>query len=107
MPSEDRVHVFICVNQKKPDKKCCAGSGAEAAFEYLKEQLELKRDLIQDERRIKVVKTSCLGRCKAGPNIYIVPDNLWYTFSSTQDLDELIETHFIKGEKVTRLLNQP
>lgn len=104
MTATDCVHVFVCVN-KKTKGKCCASFHAEKAFEYLRKAFNQKRHLIQDTRRIKVVETSCLGQCAIGPNIYIAPDNIWYTFSSVDELDELVEKHFISGEIVSKLIN--
>ena len=79
---------------------------SERICEYFKEELNRKRHLLKHKNRIKVVKTSCLGQCAYGPNIFIIPDNIWYTFSSLEDIDELINVHFIRGEKVIRLINK-
>ncbi len=98
-------HMFICVN-KKTEKKCCAAFDAENVFEYIKQYVASNREKINQNGRFKVVKTSCLGQCAAGPNIYMTPDNLWYTFSSLEDIDEIIESHVIRGMVVDRLLNK-
>ena len=101
----DHLFAFICVNQKANDKKCCAQFGSESIFEYFREQVKLKRHLMKPSILIKAVKTSCLGQCAFGPNIFISPDNLWYTFHNQADIDEIIQSHFIEGKIVTRLIN--
>ncbi|EKD74094.1 MAG: ferredoxin 2fe-2s protein [uncultured bacterium] len=100
----ERTHIFICTN-RKAQGKCCALYDSEKIFEYFKAELNRKYDLLDKTKRIKVVKTSCLGQCAFGPNIFIVPDNIWYRFSTLSDIDELIDTHLIQGKLVERLIN--
>ena len=105
MTTEDCMHIFICTNQKLHGK-CCADAGAESMYDYFKTELHRKKELLTYTQRVKVVKTSCLGWCTAGPNIFIAKENLWYTFSNKEDIDEIIDEHFIKGKKVARLINK-
>lgn len=86
-------HIFVCTN-RKPNGKGCAAFGSEEAFEYLKAQMETKAPLFKNKARVKVVKTSCLGRCKLGPNLYITPDDVWYSFQSLEEIDAIIDKHF-------------
>ncbi len=53
--------------------------------------------------RVRISKTGCLGRCGMGPCIVIYPDDIWYRYTSIEDIDEIIEGHLIKGVRVTRL----
>jgi (2Fe-2S) ferredoxin len=103
--SNECTFVLICVN-KKEGKKCCAMFEPEAAFERFRELLKQKQSQMPHRVKVKAVKTSCLGQCAAGPNIYITPDNVWYTFSCLEDIDEIVEVHFIQGKTVERLLNR-
>ncbi len=96
--------VFICCNQKSVGK-CCAVGDAENIFTYLKKELNFKRGQFSPGRRVKAVKTSCLGRCANGPNILIHPTNTWYTYTKTSDIDDIIDEHLTKGNIVNRLLN--
>jgi (2Fe-2S) ferredoxin len=34
----------------------------------------------------------------------IYPEGIWYTFSDTDDIEEIIQSHLIKGKSVERLL---
>ena len=95
-------HIFICTNQKPGGKQCCANSGGEFFFDYLKSQLKL-RDLHGPDK-IRVSKSGCLGRCGLGPCLVIYPEGVWYTYTSVADIDEIISTHLIAGESVKRLL---
>jgi len=101
---DNDTFVFICCNQKEIGK-CCAENQAEDFLNYIREKIKLNKGRFQQNKRVKAVKTSCLGKCVFGPNILICPDNVWYTFTSLQDADEIIESHLIKGKIVERLVN--
>lgn len=94
-------HVLLCTNQKAVGKKCCANSGGQEYFEYMKSKLlELE---MHGPGKIRVSKSGCLGRCSSGPCIVIYPEGVWYTYSSFADIDEIIEQHLIAGSLVEKL----
>lgn len=100
----DCTHILTCIN-KKEKGKCCALFNTERVYEFLREEINRKRHLFKDPKKVKAVKTSCLGQCAFGPNIFIIPDNIWYTFSCIEDVIEIVDTHFIQGKRVERLIN--
>ncbi|MBA2649252.1 MAG: NAD(P)H-dependent oxidoreductase subunit E [Legionella sp.] len=104
-PTIDFTHVFVCVN-KKNHGKCCSAFNSESIYEFLRGELNRKQELLKNRKRVKVTKTSCLGRCAVGPNILISPDNIWYTFTSMDDIHEIIDKHLIQGQLVERLINK-
>jgi len=53
---------------------------------------------------VRVNSAGCLNRCELGPVVVIYPDETWYTFVDKDDIDEIIEEHLVKGNKVERLL---
>lgn len=95
-------HIFICTNQKAPGKQCCANSGGEEYFDFMKAKL-LELDL-HGPGKIRVSKSGCLGRCSSGPCIVIYPEGVWYTYSSFSDIEQIIKSHLIDGEIVEQLL---
>ena len=95
-------HVFVCTNQKPSGKTCCADSGGESFFDYLKVQLKHKG--LHGEGQTRVSKSGCLGRCGLGPCLLIYPEGVWYTYSSFADLDEIVNQHLVLGHIVERLL---
>lgn len=98
-------HLFICTNKKAEGKKCCANSGSDEYFDYLKTRLlELE---MHGPGKIRVSKSGCLGRCSSGPCIVVYPDGVWYTYSSFSDIDQIIESHLQAGEIVQQLLIDP
>lgn len=88
-------HIFICTNQKAPGKACCANTGGEMYFDYLSEALKARG--LSGPGKIRVSRSGCLGRCRLGPCLVIYPEGVWYTYASTQDLDDVIEMHLEQG----------
>ncbi len=95
-------HIFVCTNQKPAGKTCCANSGGEPFFDYLKTQLKSLN--LHGEGRVRVSKSGCLGRCGLGPCMVIYPEGVWYTYASPSDLDDIINQHVVLGQIVDRLL---
>lgn len=95
-------HVFLCTNQKKEGKICCANSGGEEFFHYLKSRLVALG--LHGYGKIRVSKSGCLGRCGEGPCLVIYPEGVWYSYSSYTDIDHIIDQHLIAGEKVESLV---
>lgn len=95
-------HVLLCTNQKPPGKQCCADSGGEEFFTYMKSRLlELE---LHGPGKIRVSKSGCLGRCGLGPCLVIYPDAVWYTYSSFADIDAIIDSHLIAGKVAEQLV---
>lgn len=94
-------HLFVCTNQKPPGKTCCAQTGGEPFFAYLKKALQTEG--MYGPNQCRVSKSGCLGRCALGPCLVIYPEGVWYSYGSFADIDEIIEKHLKQGEIVTRL----
>lgn len=98
------THVFICINVRA-DKTACNNDGvAEKLCEYFRQIVKQRRSEFAAGRIVKVNKSGCLGRCAGGPNLVIFPDNIWYNCATTDDINEILNEHIIKGQIVTRLL---
>lgn len=102
---KDCVHIFVCNNQKSQGK-CCANENTNEIFDFLKKSIADNLENLNPDLKYKVVKTSCLGRCSLGPNIFISPDNVWYKYSSQEDVNKIINQHLINGEIVHDLLHR-
>ncbi len=88
------IHVMVCGGTG-----CHSSKGDEIRI-LLEEKVKEKR--LED--KIKVVLTGCFGLCEAGPNIVIYPEGIFYSHVKLEDVDEIVEKHFVKGEIVKRLL---
>lgn len=95
-------HIFCCLNERKEGHKrgSCMTSGAQKLFNYFKARM---KELGLHGETARVNKSGCLDRCECGPVMVIYPEGVWYTYQSTEDIEEIIETHFQKGEIVERL----
>jgi vanillate O-demethylase ferredoxin subunit len=56
---------------------------------------------------IRINKSGCLERCEMGPSMVIYPEGIWYTYQSTDDVDEIIDRHIMGGGRVDRLMMAP
>lgn len=96
-----RLHVFICTNRRPDDnpRGSCAGRGSEPLREHLKDATRALG--IKD---VRINSAGCLDRCGAGPVMVIYPEGVWYGFRTTDDIDEILQTHIVEGGRVRRLM---
>lgn len=93
-------HIFCCVNVR-PDghpRGCCSARGSVELRNYLKAKA---KDM--GVKKLRVNQSGCMERCELGPTMVIYPEAVWYTYGSTDDVDEILERHIIGGEIVERL----
>ena len=55
-------------------------------------------------KKIRVNQSGCLDKCELGPVMGIYPEGVWYSFKNTDDVDEIIHEHLLKGKIVKRLV---
>jgi (2Fe-2S) ferredoxin len=99
-------HIFFCTNERSPDdpKGSCVHRGATALHAHAKEacfQAGLKG-------KVRVNKAGCLDTCGQGPAAVVYgekdpPGGVWYTLTSKDDVDAVIQQHLIGGNVVDRL----
>lgn len=96
-----QTHIFACNNERPAGhpRGCCKEKGADDLRNYLKARM--KETGVGQSR---VQATGCLDRCEVGPVLVIYPEGTWYTFHTRDDVDEIVEKHFVQGQKVERLL---
>ena len=95
-------HVLLCTNKKDQGKKCCAHSGGEDFFHYMKSKLINLG--IHGPGKIRISKSGCLGRCNSGPCIVIYPEGVWYSYTSFVDIDKIIDNHLLANVPVKDLM---
>lgn len=89
------VHVLVC-----------GGTGCHSSQgDEIRQLLEKKAEEIGLDN-IKVSLTGCFGLCETGPNIVIYPEGIFYSHVKLEDVDEIVEEHFVNGNLVKRLLYQ-
>ncbi|NNC97622.1 MAG: (2Fe-2S) ferredoxin domain-containing protein [Gammaproteobacteria bacterium] len=97
-------HVFFCTNQRGPEasRPCCAAAGSDAVRLYAKKRL--KELGLHGEGKIRINSSGCLDRCELGPTLVVYPEGIWYCYLDESDVDEIIDSHLLKGQIVERLL---
>ena len=99
------THVFCCINER-PDghpKGCCSARGSVPLQGYMKARAK-KMDL---KARVRINRSGCLDRSELGPTMVIYPEGVWYTYRTREDIDEILDRHVLRGERVERLLLEP
>ncbi|MGR3985155.1 MAG: (2Fe-2S) ferredoxin domain-containing protein [Gammaproteobacteria bacterium] len=94
-------HAFFCVNRREDGKRCCADFDAAACRDYAK--LRMKDLAMHGRGMVRVNQCGCLDRCEQGPVLVVYPEAVWYTYVDREDIDEIVERHFLRGEIVERL----
>jgi (2Fe-2S) ferredoxin len=54
--------------------------------------------------RVRVNTSGCLDRCEHGPTMVIYPEGVWYHYETREDVDEILDLHISRGERVERLV---
>ena len=95
-------HVFVCTNKRPPGhpKGSCGERGCADVLLALQDEVE-RRELFET---VKVNSSSCLGPCRQGPTIVVYPENTWYGGVTAKDVAEIVQSHFVDGRPVTRLV---
>ena len=104
-PQYYQRHIFFCINQRTNGENCCADHGAQEAFAHCKALV--KQRGLAGPGKIRVNKSGCLDRCAAGPVAVVYPDGVWYSYVDLQDIEEIVESHLVRGQIVERLLAPP
>ena len=94
-------HVFICDQRKPEGVPCCPARGSAATIEALRKEVAA-RGLLDE---VQITTCGSLGACDRGPNMVVYPDGVWYSGVKPGDIRELVDSHFVKGQPLDRLMN--
>jgi NADH:ubiquinone oxidoreductase subunit F (NADH-binding)/(2Fe-2S) ferredoxin/NAD-dependent dihydropyrimidine dehydrogenase PreA subunit len=85
----------------------CTGTGCVSAkgFDILE---KLKKTLAEKklDKDYLAIGTGCNGFCAVGPIVVIQPGGTFYQKLKEKDVEEIVESHLIKGEPVERLMHK-
>ena len=97
-----RYHVFVCDQRKPEGVPCCAARGSAAPLEALRNEV-IGRGLADV---VQITTCGSLGLCERGPNLVVYPEGVWYSGVRPEDVPELVQSHFLHGWPLERLLNR-
>jgi len=80
-------HVFVCVNDRKGERKSCADGVGTVIKDLLKQQVADRGW----KGRVRVSQSGCLGLCQQGPNVMIYPQGHWFSGVSEPDLPAILD----------------
>ena len=83
-PPYERI-LFVCCNEREKGEDACAARGSAELQKKLKDHMKAKGL----KGRVRVARSLCLGLCAQGPNICVMPENVWYSGVTGQDLAEI------------------
>lgn len=89
-PIPYEILVLVCTNIRDDGRDACGRRDAADLRDLLREEVAA-RGL---RTRVRVSQTGCLGKCGAGPNIVVVPDGIWYSGVTREDLPIIVARHF-------------
>lgn len=97
-----QYHIFFCTNQRSDGRSSCEDCGAGQMRAYAKKRI---KDLgLAGEGGVRVNTSGCLDRCELGPVAVVYPEGVWYSYVDRADIDEIVDSHLVKGEPVQRLM---
>jgi (2Fe-2S) ferredoxin len=95
-------HAFFCLNLRTNGNASCDQHDATKLFDYAKNKCKALN--LNGKHQVRVNRAGCLDRCEYGPVMVVYPQGVWYQFVDEQDIDEIIQSHFIEGVPVERLM---
>ena len=99
MPVYER-HVFVCTRGEWCPSVDGDGLGVHAAL-----KAGVRAAGMAD--RVRVNHSGCFSQCGNGPMLVVYPEGVWYAAVTPADVGEIIESHLVRDEPVTRLRYEP
>ena len=97
MAKETKIRLLFCINDRGEGKRSCGASGANALRKYAKEKAA-------DMPNLKIKKSDCLGHCKHGPVVQILPEKAFYRCNDMADVNQILAQRVDQGKTATSLL---
>jgi (2Fe-2S) ferredoxin len=97
IPQVYKYQAFACYTQRPPGS--CGAAGAQPLWDHLGKRLEAK-----SLTEVGFTAAGCLGFCNAGPLMVVYPEGIWYRLTTSEDIDEIVDSHFTQGKRVDRLI---
>jgi len=102
-----KYHAFVCCMSRPeghPLGSCSNRGGGQDLLNHLRQRFQ--EDMLW-KLGVAVSQSSCLGFCGHGPLMVVYPEDTWYRPTTTADIDEIVQSHFVEGKVVQRLVVTP
>ncbi|PID49238.1 MAG: ferredoxin [Proteobacteria bacterium] len=97
-----KYHLFFCTNQRSNGENCCADFDTQAMRDYAKQRCKALG--LHKNGQVRINTAGCLNRCDLSPVAVVYPEGIWYSWVDKDDVDEIIDSHFLNGKPVQRLM---
>jgi (2Fe-2S) ferredoxin len=92
-------HVFVCTT----GDTCPAQGDVEKFVKVLRAGAAAAGKHVE----VRVNKAGCFSQCGHGPMMIVYPENVWYCGVRESDLQEILDSHILRGVPVERLIYDP
>ena len=91
-------------NYKKQVLVCCGVNCLTSGNDIILDKFQSRMKEMRLDNEINVTKTGCFGFCARGPIVEILPDKIFYTEITLDDVDKIIDKHLLKNQEIEELL---
>ena len=88
---EFQKYIFVCENERTDGRDCCGAEGA-----HIRGLLKERVKEMGLDRQVRVSRAGCLDTCSEGPNVLLMPDNIWFKKVAAEDIESIVAR--AKGE---------
>ncbi len=81
-----KKYLLVCENQRETGD-CCAPKGIRLR-ELLKEAVKAHGL----SAKVRVSRTGCQDACSEGPNVLLMPDNVWFKRVGEKDVEKILQS---------------
>jgi len=85
--------LVVCMDRKTA--KCCSSESMSDAWKHLKRRAKERKQ--SGAGPVVRIKSACIGICKSGPIIGVLPDGVWYGRCSPAVIDRIFDEHLAEG----------